>query len=427
MVHDCSEDLEALKNEISAYCSSSVMNQLLFNRHSSEKSVRVGDVRCACRMTNLRGANFFSSCWFSVNTDELSSEGEIKEAAMSSDYGALVRPSPPISIQNRSQTTMRTNMIKRNYVCNHSTYFHQRDIAGLFSTQKFTRINVGRSDVLDTTVTSIFELPPTLPPMVGSDHFLEEGTMSLPSKGSSETQEAVASRLIPQVFPQSADAFSTHIPKSRSRKAATSLFSRTEQSNSRQIPAPPLPSPRHNHNHSFLTADALSPQDPEPHHIIPKSPVVIMSEWNLSRLANSSRTKFQAGSSATALFKTSPLESPPHKQQRVTQLQLPTQEVLDIGDGSRRVDECIAEFNTLNRPKPTEMAAQMKVLQFRLLCQKSWRCRTFLPMSKKAITPLRLDHLQCLGAHGYCMSHHRQLVFRGRLTSELVSRYNLHR
>nr|VZI13336.1 unnamed protein product [Spirometra erinaceieuropaei] len=345
LVHDCLEDLSALKNEISAYCSSSVMNQLLLDPHSSEKSVRVDDVRCACRMTNLRGANFFSSCWFSVNADELSSEDEIKEASMASDYGALVRHSPPISIQNRSQTTMRTSMIKRNYVCNHSPYFHQRDIAGIFSTHKFTRISVGRSDVLDTAVTSILKLPSTLPPVVGSDNFLDEGTMSLPSKRSSETQEAVTSRLIPQVFPQSADAFSTNIPKSRSRKTATSTFSRMEQPKSSQVPAPPPP---HYHHNPFLKQDTLSSQDPEPHHIIPKSPMVIMSEWNLSRLANTNHRKSYEGAASTALFKTSPLESPPHKQQRVTQLQLPTQESPDVGDGNRRVDECIAEFNTLN-------------------------------------------------------------------------------
>ncbi|VDM00002.1 unnamed protein product [Schistocephalus solidus] len=349
LVHDCSEDLTALKNEIFAYCSSSVMNQLLFKQHSSEKSIRVDDVRCACRITNLRGANFFSSCWFSVNTNELSSEGELKEASMASDYGALVRHSPPISIQNRSQTTMRTNTIKRNYVCNHPPYFHQRDIAGIFSTQKFARINVGRSDVLDTNVTSILELPSNLPPVVSSDNFLNEGTMSLPSKRSSETQEAVASGLIPQVFPQSADAFSTNIPKSRSRKPAASLFSRMEQSNSRQVPAPSPPRHYlHHPHHSFLTPDALSPQNPEPPHIIPKSPVVIMSEWNLSRLANENQKQSQGGPASTVFFKTSPLESPPHKQQRVSQPQLPTQESPDVVDGSRRVDECIAEFNTLN-------------------------------------------------------------------------------
>ncbi len=141
--------------------------------------------RLPYRLTNIRRANLFSSCWFSLHTDELA-ENEADLA----DYGvSLIRDySDVFSMPDGVHTTMRVKTPKRAYLCNNPcSHTHQQDAAGVCVSRTFSRVGASSDDVLDTTVTSVLELPTAPPPMGNlspSLRFIQDGTMSLPMKRS---------------------------------------------------------------------------------------------------------------------------------------------------------------------------------------------------------------------------------------------------
>ncbi|VUZ55681.1 unnamed protein product, partial [Hymenolepis diminuta] len=177
-------DTPTLLNDITSYCDSSLVNKLLFKSENQANVLTFDPLCCVCRLTNIWGANLFSSCWFTLNTNELSIE---RPKIGSKDFGfKLIRDlSDNFANSEGVHTTTRTKCPKRNYLCNNPcSHIHRKDTAGICVSKSLSRILASSREVLDTMVTSVVEMP-LIPPsdnLFDSLRYLHNGAMSLPSK-----------------------------------------------------------------------------------------------------------------------------------------------------------------------------------------------------------------------------------------------------
>ncbi|KAM3172141.1 hypothetical protein ACTXT7_015165 [Hymenolepis weldensis] len=177
-------DTPTLLNDITSYCDSSLVNKLLFKSENQANILTFDPLCCVCRLTNIWGANLFSSCWFTLNTNELSIE---RPKIGSTDFGfKLIRDlSDNFANSEGVHTTTRTKCPKRNYLCNNPcSHIHRKDTAGICVSKSLCRILASSREVLDTMVTSVVEMP-LIPPsdnLFDSLRYLHNGAMSLPSK-----------------------------------------------------------------------------------------------------------------------------------------------------------------------------------------------------------------------------------------------------
>ncbi|VDN96523.1 unnamed protein product [Rodentolepis nana] len=172
-------DISTLFDDIKSYCDTSLVNKLLFK---SEKTF--DSPCCVCRLTNIWGANLFSSCWFILNTTDLSFE--IPKIGNTHFGFKLIRDlSDNFANSEGVHTTTRTKCPRRNYLCNNPcSHIHRKDTAGICVSKSLSRILAGTREVLDTMVTSVVEMP-IIPPsdnLFDSLRYLHNGAMSLPSK-----------------------------------------------------------------------------------------------------------------------------------------------------------------------------------------------------------------------------------------------------
>lgn len=136
------------------------------------------------RLTNIWGANLFSSCWFILNTTDLSIE--VPKVGNTDFSFKLIRDlSDNFANSEGVHTTTRTKCPKRNYLCNNPcSHVHRKDAAGICVSKPLSRILASTREVLDTMVTSVVEMP-IIPPsdnLFDSLRYLHNGAMSLPSK-----------------------------------------------------------------------------------------------------------------------------------------------------------------------------------------------------------------------------------------------------
>lgn len=116
-----------------------------------------------------------------MNTDELVSEHEGKDnwthaINLIRDY------SDAFSVPDGVHTTTRVKTPKRTYLCSGSPCSHQHDNFEVCLSRSFSRVIASSDDVLDTTVTSVLEIPTAPPRDILSDSLwsIQDGTMSLP-------------------------------------------------------------------------------------------------------------------------------------------------------------------------------------------------------------------------------------------------------
>nr|CDS25903.1 hypothetical protein HmN_000624200 [Hymenolepis microstoma] len=177
-------DISTLMDDIKSYCDTSLVNKLLFKSESQTNILTFDSLSCICRLTNIWGANLFSSCWFILNTTDLSIE---MSKVGNTDFGfKLIRDlSDNFANSEGVHTTTRTKCPKRNYLCNNPcSHIHRKDTAGICASKSLSRILAGSREVLDTMVTSVVEMP-IIPPsdnLFDSLRYLHNGAMSLPSK-----------------------------------------------------------------------------------------------------------------------------------------------------------------------------------------------------------------------------------------------------
>ncbi|KAL5969146.1 hypothetical protein TSMEX_003111 [Taenia solium] len=255
LVTDTLSDMSNLFNEINSFCKSSVVNKVLFEDKTSCSVPGLSELCCICRLTNLRRANSFSPCWFTISTNELfSEEANIDLADLA--FKVIRDFSDNFDTPDGIHTTTRTKSPKRTYICSSPcSHVHRKDNSEICISKPLSRVLAGSKEVLDTIVASVLELPPVPLNDIIFDSLrcLHSGTMSLPTKRWNE--------------------MSTYVD-----------------------------------HPSTLSGDA-------PKCKVPKSPVVIMSQWTKP---------------------TSFLESPPCKLKRMRQ-----------GNG-RRVEECISQLTSLS-------------------------------------------------------------------------------
>lgn len=231
------------------------------------------------RLTNIWGANLFSSCWFTLNTSDRIIENSQPSSSLFG-FRFIKDLSDNFANSEGVHTTTRTKYPKRNYLCdNPCSHIHRKDTAGICFSKSLSRILAGSREVLDTMVTSILDMP-LLPP---SDHlfdslrYLHNGAMSLPSKRCDE-----------------------------------GLFS-----------------------HLCVNTTCDDNAASTKRNKIPKSPVVIMSQWN--------KTSSAASSEASSYFES----APPCKLKRLAshqQVQLNHQNQAP----KSQMDDCISHFTSLS-------------------------------------------------------------------------------
>uniref|UniRef100_A0A5K3FFA7 DUF4210 domain-containing protein n=1 Tax=Mesocestoides corti TaxID=53468 RepID=A0A5K3FFA7_MESCO len=177
-------DLSTLSSEISLHCAMSILNKIIFGDKSCRVASKAKSLRCVCRLTNLRDANVFSSCWFSLNASELDDK---KSHFISTDFGFyLIRDFyDALSLPDDVHTTTRMKRPKRTYLCSSPcSHTHRQDTAEICTSRTFSRISASSEEFLDISVTSILEVPTTAPTELNlsSLRYLYNGTMSLPNK-----------------------------------------------------------------------------------------------------------------------------------------------------------------------------------------------------------------------------------------------------
>lgn len=137
-----------------------------------------------CRLTNLRRANSFSPCWFTISTNELfGEEANINLADLA--FKVIRDFSDNFNTSDGVHTTTRTKSPKRTYLCSSPcSHAHRKDNGGICVSKPLSRVLAGSKEVIDTIVTYALELPPIPLNEVIFDSLrcLHSGTMSLPTK-----------------------------------------------------------------------------------------------------------------------------------------------------------------------------------------------------------------------------------------------------
>ncbi|KAL5113114.1 hypothetical protein TcWFU_010457 [Taenia crassiceps] len=255
LVTEALSDMSKLVDDINSFCKSSVVNKVLFEDKTSFGIPGLSELCSICRLTNLRRANSFSPCWFTISINELFGGGANTDSANLA-FKVIRDFSDNFSTSDGVHTTTRTKSPKRTYLCSSPcSHTHRKDSSGTCVSKALSRVLAGSKEVLDTIVTSVLELPSVPLNDIVFDllRCLHSGTMSLPTKRWNEMPLYV--------------------------------------------------------DHSSTLPDDVSKCR------VPKSPIVIMSQWTKP---------------------TSFLESPPCKLKRMQQ------------DSGPRVEECISQFTSLS-------------------------------------------------------------------------------
>ncbi|KAH9286873.1 Uncharacterized protein ECG_00224 [Echinococcus granulosus] len=184
LVTDTLSDLSKLFEDINSFCKSSAVNKVLFGDGPYCGVPELSELCCICRLTNLRRANLFSSCWFTISSNELL--GENAKTDLTDFELRLIRDlTDNFNTSDEVHTTTRTKSPKRTYLCSSPcSHTHWKDNAAICVSKPLSRVLAGSREVLDTIVTSVLELPlvPLNDIIFDSLQCLHSGTMSLPTK-----------------------------------------------------------------------------------------------------------------------------------------------------------------------------------------------------------------------------------------------------